>query len=529
MTSFTEESAVLRAVDMVRRRRVLALGVFAAVLAAAASFALFLPDLFRATAIVLVDRPVAEGFVRPTVAGELESRLHVIKQETLSRERMTGLIERFNLYPELRINGAIEPALERTRDDIQVEQTGPEQVSGRTKTVAFRLHYAGRDRTTVAEVTNAIASFYVQQNDHIRSQEAAQTTQFLKGQLDEAKKQLDQEDQSVRSYNTRHVGQLPQQFELNLASLDRLNTQLRLNGERQLRAIEERARMADDAMILDSSTVPLTPSGEPDRVRERLEKLKSDLHTVETQFTSKHPDVQRLKDEIARIERSLTTEPEPKTAAVAPAPSEAIETVTRLRRSRRISITALDSELEKLKQEETRLRASIADVEGRLQSLPARQQELALVSRDRQSAKDLYDSLLKRYEEAQLVESMEADRQGERFRILEAAVAPEGPSAPNRPFILLLGLLAAIGLAGAAVVAAEQIDTSFHSLDELKSFTNIPVLATVPAIADGRGRVVWRAAFVSASILIVVGLSATAAAMLARGNEDLVRLLVRSA
>ena len=527
MTHNSEESPVLRALEMVRRRRVLALGVFAAVMAAAVSFALFLPDLFRSTAIVLVDRPVAETFVRPSVAGELESRLHVIKQEILSRERLTGLIERFNLYPELRTNGAIEPALERTRDDIQVEQTGPEQLAGRTKTVAFRLHYASRDRATVADVTNAIAAFYVQQNDHIRSQEAAQTTQFLKAQLEEAKKELDRQEQSVSSYNTRHVGQLPQQFELNLASLDRLNTQLRLNGERQLRAIEERARMADDAMILEGTTAPVTATGEPDRVRERLEKLKNDLRQVETQFTSKHPDVQRLKDEIARIERTLPAESEEKTAA-ATGPSEATETVSRLRRSRRQSIVALDSELEKLKQEETRLRASIADVEGRLQSLPARQQELALVSRDRQSAKDLYDSLLKRYEEAQLAESMETDRQGERFRVLEAAVAPEGPSAPNRPFILLIGLLAAIGLAGAAVVAAEQIDSSFHSLDELKAFTSVPVLATVPAIADGRGRLVWRAAFVSASILIVVGLSAAAAAMLARGNEDLVRLLVRS-
>src|SRR5688500_832070 len=168
MTSLPEESPVLRAVEMVRRRRVLALGVFAAVMAAAVSFALFLPDLFRATAIVLVDRPVAEGFMRPTVAGELESRLHVIKQEILSRDRMKGLIERFNLYPELRANGALEPALDRTRDDIQVEQTGPEQVSGRTKTVAFRLHYAGRDRATVADVTNAIAAFYVQDRKSTR-------------------------------------------------------------------------------------------------------------------------------------------------------------------------------------------------------------------------------------------------------------------------------------------------------------------------------------------------------------------------
>src|SRR5688500_18195583 len=168
MTTSTEDSPVLRAVEMVRRRKVLALGVFAAVMAAAVSFALFLPDLYRATAIVLVDRPVAEAFVRPAVAGELESRLHVIKQEILSRERLSGLIDRFNLYPELRQDGAIESALDRTRDDIEVEQTGPEQISGHTKTVAFRLHYGGRDRATVADVTNAIAAFYVQDRKSTR-------------------------------------------------------------------------------------------------------------------------------------------------------------------------------------------------------------------------------------------------------------------------------------------------------------------------------------------------------------------------
>src|SRR5262245_66690316 len=101
MTIHHQDSPILGAIDVARRRRVLAISVFAAAVAAAASFALFLPDLYRATAVVLVDRPVAESFVRPAVAGELESRLHVIKQEILSRERLSGLIERFNLYPEL--------------------------------------------------------------------------------------------------------------------------------------------------------------------------------------------------------------------------------------------------------------------------------------------------------------------------------------------------------------------------------------------------------------------------------------------
>lgn len=521
-----QDSPLLSALAVARRRRVLALGVFAAALAAAASFAMFLPDLYRATAVVLVDRPVAETFVRPAVAGELESRLHVIKQETLSRERLTNLITRFDLYPELRQNGAIEEALNRTRDDIQVELNGPEQVAGRTKTVAFKLNYTGRDRDTVADVTNAIAAFYVQQNDQIRSQEAAQTTQFLKAQLDEAKKALDREEQTIKSYNTRHSGQLPQQFELNLAALDRLNTQLRINGERQLRAIEQRGRLTDDALILESGGGSAA-APDADRSVDRLEKLKADLKTLESQFTDRHPDVQRLRNEIARIEKANAEAP-PSRIAGAPAVDPA-EVYSRLGRSRRQSIQSLDNEIAKLKDEETALRANIADVERRLESMPARQQEFTMVARDRQSAKDLYDSLLKRYEEAQIAESMEADRQGERFRILEAAVAPEGPSAPHRPYLLILGMLAAIGLAAAAVIIAEQFDSTFHNLDELRAFTTVPVLATIPLIANNRGRQVMRAVIVSASILIVVGLTAYAAAYLARGNEDIVRLLAHAA
>jgi succinoglycan biosynthesis transport protein ExoP len=528
MTSHHQDSPVVGALSILRRRRVLAISVFAAALAAAVSFAMALPDLYRATAVVLVDRPVAESFVRPAVAGELESRLHVIKQETLSRERLRALVERFNLYPELRQNGAIEGALDRTRDDIHVELNGPEQVSGRTKTVAFRLNYTGRDRDAVAEVTNAIASFYVQQNDHIRSREAAQTTQFLKTQLDEAKKALDKQEQSVQSYNTRNVGQLPQQFELNLASLDRLNTQLRIIGERQLRAIEQRGRLADDAFILESGggTSPTAPEGDP--AADRLEKMKQDLKTLETQYTAQHPDVKRLRDEIARIEKANAEAPAPPRIAGAPTP-DATAVYSRLGRNRRQSIQALDTEIAKLKEEESNIRTQISDVERRLESMPARQQEFSMVARDRQSAKDLYDSLLKRYEEAQIAESMETDRQGERFRILESAVAPEGPSAPHRPYLLILGILASIALAAGAVILAEQFDSTFHSLDELKAFTSVPVLATIPVISIGRSQQVARAALVSVSILLVVGLTAYAAAYLARGNEDIVRLLASAA
>ena len=60
MTTQQQDSPFLGALEVARRRRVLAISVFAVALAAAASFALFLPDLYRGTAVVLIDRPVSQ-------------------------------------------------------------------------------------------------------------------------------------------------------------------------------------------------------------------------------------------------------------------------------------------------------------------------------------------------------------------------------------------------------------------------------------------------------------------------------------
>src|SRR5262249_58907901 len=104
------------------------------------------------------------------------------------------------------------------------------------------------------------------------------------------------------------------------------------------------------------------------------------------------------------------------------------------------------------------------------------------LARDYDSTRDLYRSLLKRYEEAQLAESMEQRQKGEQFRILDQAVASSQPAAPNRPRLLMMVLASAVGLALAAAVLAEHLHTSFHDVDQLRAFSNVPVLVSIPRI-----------------------------------------------
>jgi polysaccharide biosynthesis transport protein len=515
-----EEPFVIRAFDILRRRAMLAFGVFALVLVSSVAVALSLPDLFRATAVVLVERQLPETVVRPAVSGELESRLHVIKQEILSRARLTDLIKRYDLYPELRERD-MESAIEQVRRDIEVELTGPEQVSGRTKTVAFNLSFTGAKREAVADATNTIAAFYVAQNSQMRSEEAARTTQFLKSQIESAKTQLDRDEQQVKVYTSRHVGELPQQVDVNLATLERLNTQLRINSERQLRMLEQRDKLFETASTTAAPPAAIAAASPEDL---RLRALRRDLAQLEG-FPDKHPDVRRLKDAIAALEAETQARGSVSGGGVEP-PARSDGSADQLP-GRARTVASLDGELEKLKADEARLRENIAAVERRLEAVPYRQSEFALLSRDHQATRDQYDSLLKRYEEARLGQSMEAENQGERFRILEAAVPPAGPNAPNRLRLLIMGLFLALLVAGMAVLLVEQVDTSFHSVDDIRQFTRLPVLAAIPRIDAAPGRRRVRFAVVAASMLAGLVLAATLSAHVAHDNEPLVRLLVR--
>src|SRR5881409_824993 len=164
-----------------RRRKWLAIVVFTGPFAMTLSLAIALPNLYRSTATLLVERPqVSDTFVKSSVTSELETRLHTISQEILSRSRLQELITSFDLYPEFRIRATPEEVVERMRRDIRIEfKVGDPQVV-RGPTIAFTLSYRGRDPETVAKGTNTLASLFVEENVKRRERQAAGTAEFLR-------------------------------------------------------------------------------------------------------------------------------------------------------------------------------------------------------------------------------------------------------------------------------------------------------------------------------------------------------------
>ncbi len=552
------------------RRKWLAIVAFVAAFSAAVTLTMFLPDLYQSTATVLVvGQQVPVEFVRSTVTGAIDSRLQTISQEILSRSRLEELVVRYGLYPEMKDSPG-DARVARMRRDLEVKPTGLDRTGG---TIAFAIKYQGKDPGTVARVTNTLASSYIEENMKVRERQAVGTAQFLRTQLEDVKKRLEVQEQRVSEFRRRNLGELPSQMDANLQSLERFNSQFRINSEKQIRAREQRqefARMLDSMMLLGglasqapqpapgpssaSASAPAAPTVAVvavDPAVMRLNKLKQDLVELRTRFNEQYPDVKQLKAEIASLERQIADNKRQNAAREAAAPEATTQEAAAPARPAQKpmndqsaqpdqlnvvdpfliqlqqSLSQVDAELRSLKEEEKNLRASMAAYQARVENTPKRDLEFQELSRDYDSTKELYRTLLKRYEEAQLSESLEQRQKGEQFRILEEAVTPTVPFSPNRARLLVVGLVVALMLSGGLVGLREQLDTSFHAIEDLRAFTNVPVLVGIPRIvtATDMRRRRWRIQLTAVAATVGVMLIVGASYFVARWNEHLLRLL----
>lgn len=322
------------------RRKWLILSVFIIPFACVISLIMAMPDIYQAKATILVQQESIGDSTDSYAAKQLDSRLQTISENIFSRKRLQDLITQFGLYPELSELNSPAVVIERMRKDLRMERKTDEFLRAQDTTVAFTLSYQGWNPEVVAEVTNRIASMYVEENEKLRPRK--------------------------RVYN------------------------------------------APVAAVVDPLLV-----------------LKQELAQLRTLYSEKYPDVVRLKEEIIALQRQ-------------------------------------EEELFSSRMVKPRVRPKISN----------------------NSTNKLITN---------------ADKQ---FRIVDSAIVPTTPVAPNRNRLILVGLIMVLGLTGIVVFVAEQFDTSFHRPDDLGGFTSMPILAGISPILTHAD--VWRLRFQFSCIGLLV-------------------------
>ncbi len=417
--------------------------------------------IYRASTLIMIEsQTVPQNYVKATVTSSLQDRLQTIQQQITNRTNLERIIEEVGLYRELVDAGQVGAAVSRVRQDLTFQVQG---------TRIFRIFFKAPDPEIAARTANLVGEYFIAENLRIRESQAMNTSAFLEEELEEIKLRLEEQEAKVARFRILNDGRLPDQRDSNLASLAHLDQKLEIN----LDAIEN----AEIRKLLLQREVDAVggPGVKISAAAARIEDLKFELSRLRAQYTDRHPDVVRLRQEIAALERVSPSG----SSASAAAPES--PTVQQLRQ--------LDLEIARLQQDRSRILRDIDAYQQRVEQIPRVEQELLTLTRDYDNKRKAYQALLVKRTDARLAENLELRRQSEQFRILEEARAPSSPYAPNPILVLVIGLAAGAALGVGLVFLREEFDQSYVDANALEdAFPAVPVIAVIPVINRDAGR-----------------------------------------
>jgi polysaccharide biosynthesis transport protein len=478
-------------VDVIRRRHMYFLIPFFLGWLAVWSVSWVLPSRYRSGTLILVEQPsMPRDYVTPNVNDDLQTRLQSITQQILSRTRLLHIIDELKLYSKSRDRSTLDELVERMRKDIEIELVHDE--SKRTVT-AFNIYYSSHDPHIAQQVTSELTNLFISENLELRQQESEDTTKFLERQLETARQALAEQEDKVRVFKDQHLGELPTQLQSNLQILTGLQSQLQneedsLNADRQqnayLQSMLEQSRSSQRTPKAGDGT----PVGIP-ALDQELDKLKAELTDLTSRYTERHPDVQKLKEQIAKTEKmreqALADQKAGATMTsgsgnpLAPTPDDGPATIQLQGQLKANQIDIANKE-----HEIVALKAKINDYQGRLNQEPVREQQFADLTRGYEQSKANYDDLLKKKNSSQMATSMELLQQGEHFLMIDPPSLPVKPDFPNRLKFCAIGLGIGIVLGTALAGGTEFLDDRLYNEKELKELLPVTVISEIPEITS---------------------------------------------
>jgi succinoglycan biosynthesis transport protein ExoP len=547
-------------VDFIKRRKFYIIIPFLCIFVLVGLITILLPSIYRSNTTILIEaQQIPVDLVRSTVTGYVEERIQTITQQIMSRSRLLEIINRFNLYQNLRDRFTTDEIVEEMRGDIKFETISAEVISEKTgrpstATIAFNVSYEGKDPSKVQNVANVLASLYLEENLRTREQRAKTTTAFLEKELSSLNKTIADLEKRIAAFKSSHIGELPELMQLNLQTEQQIRREME-EVDRQIRTLEDRkvylegqlATVKPDTPLVDETGRRVLDAKERLRLlrmdyislsarvsekhpdianlkkeisdlektigdegsfkekQKELEYKKAELKNLQSKYSEKHPDVIKLKKEINLLEKEV--EALSKNAGLPKDISENPENPAYINLSTQIRATEI--EIASLKDKRPDLNKKWHEYLRKIENTPRVEKDYVYLLRDYDTAKIKYRETTDKLMEAKRAEELEEAQSSEKFTIIDPAQFPEKPYKPKRLAIILIGFILATGSGVGFGSVTEYLDHSVRTADDLAKITGVPVLSTIPIIVTDRGRlrerrIRRRIAVISAISLVVI-------------------------
>ena len=478
-------------VEILRRRKWIIVICLALGLAVAGVVFVVVPKVYRSSTLIMVEsQKVPADFIKAVMVDTIEERLLSIQQQIFSRTILQKIMDEHRLYKDELQRKTVEEVIEMMRKDIQVKTVDDRS---RRNILAFTISYEGENATTVMQVTNKLASLFIEENLKTREQMVEGTAEFLDQEMRVAKEKLERQETALGEFKKRFQGQLPQQVEANLRTLDRLQTDLQ-NLTDTLRMGEEKRVILEEAIKNPAGETPFAfSSNAPESpLSVRLSQLRAQLSQLKSEYKEDYPDVIQTRRQIRELEAQMAGGDSQSAPAQEggkeqdmPAAGDSGEPASgekprAANRALDAQLKALDAELAFRQKKKAALVKQIQALEGRIERVPVHEQELHAILREVENQRRNYETLLSKKMTASISESLEKRQKGERFRIIDPANLPEKPAKPDPVKVFVGGAVGGLALAGGLIWWGDFRNVPFRRPEEVEAVLGLPTLATIP-------------------------------------------------
>ncbi|MEX2628698.1 MAG: XrtA system polysaccharide chain length determinant [Tistlia sp.] len=450
-----------------------------------------MPNRYTSTAQIYIDTqsllgPLMEGLA---VRQDIEAQVDVVRRTLLSRPNMQELAQVTDLDLRADTPAQLDRLLESLSQNIQLQTQGP---------ALFRISYNSTSPELSQRVVSALLNIFVERNLGASQSDADKAERFINEQIARHERELREAEQAVAEFQRQHAGELGgsdralRQIDVQTTVVQRLQEELSsLNWSRN----QLRMQLAETPEFTTSTT-----AGGSSPKQRQLSQLRDELNALLLTYTERHPDVISKQNLINRLQSEVGSGGRGSSTTQAPNPE----------------YEALASELRRVEGQiqatETRIgnaQARMEDLETLIEQTPEAQAQLTQLTRDYDTTRRNYETLISRRESARMARDMKVETSAVEFRVVEPPIVPATPSGPPHGLYMTAVLFAGLGAGIALALLRLQLAGGFQTSDALARSFGLPVLGSVSKIRSRSlpGTMVQGSAFVSSvlALLLVFG------------------------
>jgi polysaccharide chain length determinant protein (PEP-CTERM system associated) len=433
------------------------------------------PQYISQTLVLVEQQKVPDSYVKPVITEDLSGRLATMREQILSRSRLQPIIERFNLFANSKMT--MDDRIDQTRKNIEIKPIQSE-IARTGGLPGFFISFKAGDARTAQLVCGEITSLFVSENLSDRQASASGTTEFLKGQLADAKTKLDEEDAKLAKFQQTYVGKLPGAETSNTSMLTTLNTQLDASTQALARMEQDKSYAESILALQQSQVAQMAEHGgaslQADQTQ--LQELLTQEADLTSRYTDDYPDVVTVRRKIKELRQQMAKAPSPSvpTAPSSPKPTDSLSVL-----QLRAQLRAMEQGITQKRRDQAAIQAQLRMYQDRIASSPAVEEEYKSITRDNQTAQAFYDDLLNKMNQSKMATDLERRQQGEQFRVMDEPNLPESPDSPKRPVFVGGGLALGFALGLLVVGLLEYLDTALRSERDVWAFTKLPTLGVI--------------------------------------------------